>query len=218
MPGTVARMTTNPFPAAPRPAEDPRPLFASAASTACDVVGRVRPDHLTGPTPCADFDVRALLAHLIAVFRRVAAVGRSEDPFTVPHLVTDVPNDGWAVAARDATAEVEDVWADPAVLTRQLRLPFGVLPGAAALTTYAGEVTTHTWDLAVATGQDPTWDPRVLSVTLAAIRRALPAEGRGAEVPFGPAVPVADDAPAIDRLVAWQGRDPPWRPTPRAGG
>ncbi len=26
--------------------------------------------------------------------------------------------------------------------------------------------------------------------------------------PFGPAVPVADDAPLIDRLVAWNGRTP----------
>ena len=58
----------------------------------------------------------------------------------------------------------------------------------------------------------------MLSVTLAAIRRALPAEGRGAEVPFGPAVPVPDDAPPIARLVAWQGRDPHWRPTAPAVG
>ena len=27
-------------------------------------------------------------------------------------------------------------------------------------------------------------------------------------VPFAEAVPTADDAPAIDRLVAWYGRDP----------
>lgn len=31
-------------------------------------------------------------------------------------------------------------------------------------------------------------------------------------IPFADAVPVPDDAPAVDRLVAWQGRDPRWRP------
>jgi hypothetical protein len=31
-------------------------------------------------------------------------------------------------------------------------------------------------------------------------------------VPFGPVVPVPGDAPPIDRLVCWQGRDPRWRP------
>jgi hypothetical protein len=28
---------------------------------------------------------------------------------------------------------------------------------------------------------------------------------------FGPAVPVADDAPVLDRIVAMSGRDPQWR-------
>ncbi|GAA1511493.1 hypothetical protein [Nocardioides humi] len=40
----------------------------------------------------------------------------------------------------------------------------------------------------------------------------MPAEPRGGEIPFGPVVPVADDAPAYDRLVAWTGRDPQWQP------
>jgi hypothetical protein len=35
---------------------------------------------------------------------------------------------------------------------------------------------------------------------------------RPPEIPFADAVPVPEDAPAIDRLVAWQGRDPHWRP------
>ena len=41
---------------------------------------------------------------------------------------------------------------------------------------------------------------------------ALPAEPRGAEigVPFGPVVPVAEDAPPYARLVGWVGRNPEW--------
>ena len=42
--------------------------------------------------------------------------------------------------------------------------------------------------------------------------RKLPTAERPPEIPFGDAVPVPDDAPVIDRLVAWQGRDPHWRP------
>ena len=33
-------------------------------------------------------------------------------------------------------------------------------------------------------------------------------------IPFAEAVPVPDDAPAIDRLVAWNGRDPARGPVP----
>jgi len=91
------------------------------------------------------------------------------------------------------------------------------------------EVTVHTWDLATATGQAPAWDPHVLEAAFASIRGGLPAEDRQAIFdaiaqqmpperrapgpPFANAVPVPDDAPLLDRLVAWTGRTPrPPRP------
>jgi hypothetical protein len=52
----------------------------------------------------------------------------------------------------------------------------------------------------------------VLAAALTAVRRKLPMAQRPPEVPFADAVPVPDGAPAIDRLVAWQGRDPAWHP------
>ena len=111
-----------------------------------------------------------------------------------------------------ALDDAEAAWSDPAVLRREMRLPFGTLPGAAALAAYTGEVSTHTWDLAVATGQLPAWDEHVLAGALVVTHRKLPAAERAPGIPFGDAVPVPEDAPLIDRLVAWQGRDPRWRP------
>ncbi|WP_448623977.1 TIGR03086 family metal-binding protein [Geodermatophilus sp. URMC 64] len=191
---------------------DPRPAFAGAVATAVDALSAVRPDQLTDPTPCTDYDVRALVGHLLSVLRRVAAVGRGEPPFSVPQVSTDVPDDGWGAAARSAADDVLAVWADDALLDRELTLPYGTHRGAVALATYTGELSAHTWDLAAATGQHPAWDDDVLAVALAATHRMLPAEGRGPGVPFGPVVPVPGDAPPIERLVAWQGRDPRWTP------
>jgi uncharacterized protein (TIGR03086 family) len=201
--------TTTPSPA--RPTADPRPAFFSAVATACDAVAGVSPDQLDDPTPCTEFDVRALLGHLVAVFRRVTSIAAGNPAIGHAPLVTDVPDDGWAEAARDAGRDMRLAWADPAVLVLEMRLPFGTLPGAAALAMYTGEISTHTWDLAVATGQSPAWDDEVITDALAAVHRKLPAE-RGPGIPFAPPVPVPADAPAIDRLVAWQGRDPAWRP------
>ena len=79
----------------------------------------------------------------------------------------------------------------------------------------------HTWDLAVATGQQPEWDDEVVAAALAN-GDFLPAEDRLAlyaeisaamgldevAVPFAEVVAVPHDAPAIYRLVAWNGRDP----------
>lgn len=194
------------------PLTDPRPLFARAVATAVTCTSGVRPDQLDGPTPCTDYDVRHLLGHLVAVLHRIAAVGSGADPFSVPQVVDGVPDDGWPTALTAAARRMTEVWADDAVLDRPLRLPFGTMPGAAALTSYAGEVTTHTWDLAVATGQVPEWDPEVLTVGLAAIRQKLPSPERGPQIPFADAVPVPADAPLVDQLVAWQGRDPGWTP------
>jgi uncharacterized protein (TIGR03086 family) len=190
---------------------DPRPAFFSAVATACDVVAAVTPAQLHDPTPCTEYDVRALLGHLVAVLHRVTSIASGVPAIGSAPLVTDVPDDGWDAAARAAARDMTAAWADPAVLGLEMRLPFGVLPGAAALAMYTGEVSTHTWDLAVATGQAPVWDDEVITGAVAAVHRKLPAE-RGPGIPFAAPVDVPDDAPPIDRLVAWQGRDPQWRP------
>jgi uncharacterized protein (TIGR03086 family) len=114
-----------------------------------------------------------------------------------------------------------DAWRDDAALDRPMALPWIQGSGAEVLTSYFSELTVHTWDLAQATGQQPHWDDIVVTAALEA-RPILPAENRRAlfeeisaamglddvAIPFAEAVPVPDDAPAIDRLVAWNGRDP----------
>jgi uncharacterized protein (TIGR03086 family) len=203
-------MTTTTPPAAPT-ATDPRPAFSSAVAVLLTTADGVCAGQLTAPTPCTDFDVSALLAHVLHVLRRITTAGRGADIESTPR-VTAAPEEGWPVALRTAAAELAGVWADDAVLDAVLRLPFGTLPGRAALATWVGEVTTHTWDLAVATGQSPAWDDAAATLGLAAIHGKLPAADRGPGVPFADAVAVPDDAPVVERLVAWQGRDPRWAP------
>jgi uncharacterized protein (TIGR03086 family) len=199
--------TTPPTPTA----TDPRPAFAAAVDVLLGTAGAVHADQLTAPTPCTEFDVQALLVHVRHVLRRIATAGRGAPVDSTP-LLTGTPAEGWPAALSAAAAEQAAVWADDAVLDAVLRLPFGTLPGRAALATWVGEILTHTWDLAVATGQAPAWDDAAVAVGLAAILGKLPAAGRGPGIPFADAVPVPDDAPPVERLVAWQGRDPRWTP------
>ncbi|MDH6127439.1 TIGR03086 family metal-binding protein [Kitasatospora sp. GP82] len=189
-------------------AADPRPGFAKAVALAGRTLAAVRADQFDGPTPCTEYTVRQMSGHLVAVLRRVAVIGRGGDPLSVPALADDVADGDWAAVWDAAAREVEAVWSEPAILGRPLLLPFGTLPGSAAIVVYTTEFTLHTWDLATATGQRPLWDPAVLAVSLAAMRRAVPAEPRGGRVPFAAAVDVDADAPDIDRLVAWYGRRP----------
>lgn len=191
--------------------DDPRATFGRAVALGRAVVGAVRPDQLTGATPCPEFDVRTLLGHLVTVLRRVAVMGEGGHPLTVP-FVTDVPGDDFAAAWRDAANDVASAWTDDATLARTITLPWTSMTGAEALEIYANEVTVHTWDLAVATGQRPAWDDAVVRVAAAAFARELPEDAAElrAIAPFAPPVPVAAEAPAIDRLVAANGRRPDW--------
>jgi uncharacterized protein (TIGR03086 family) len=198
---------------------DPRPILDRAIATGGAVIAGVRPDQLTAPTPCAEMDVRGMLSHLVAVLDRIAALGNGDDPFSVPdpHAADDDWPATWAASGRNAGA----AWRDDAVLERPMALPWIQGSGAEVLTSYFSELTVHTWDLAMATGQRPHWDDTVVTAALEA-RPILPAENRRAlfeeisaamgldevAIPFAEAVPVPHDAPVIDRLVAWNGRDP----------
>jgi uncharacterized protein (TIGR03086 family) len=207
----AASRTTDHDQAPPPPASgggDPRDGFARAVAIAGAVIAAVRPDQLDRPTPCDDFVVRDLLGHLVSVLRRVEAVATGGSALDVAPITTGVADGGWAETWEQAAAAARRAFADPAVLGRTLTLPFGDLPGAAAMIVYTGEVSVHTWDLAVATAQQPAWDDDILVAPLAASRRELPVEPRGGPVPFGPVVDVSGDAPLIDQLVAWQGRRP----------
>ena len=228
-PTTASPTTGSPTTARPtggRSPDDPRAVFAAAVATGGSVIAAVRPDQLDLPTPCADFTVRQLLGHLVAVLDRVAALGRGEDPFAAgtEHVLPQVADDGWSAAWMQAAHRVQEVWTDDTVLELPMALPWMTAPGAAVIGSYTCEVTVHTWDLATAVGARPGFDDRAVGVAEASIRHGLPAEGRLAAFeaisaampedqrsgtpPFGEAVAVPDDAAAIDRLVAWTGRRP----------
>jgi uncharacterized protein (TIGR03086 family) len=204
---------------ATHPFVDPRPILDRALATGGAVIADIRPDQLMAETPCPGMDVRVMLGHLVGVLDRIAALANDEDPFAVTE--THAPDDGWPQAWATAGTRAAAAWRDDAVLERPMALPWIQGTGAEILTSYFSELTVHTWDLAVATGHQPHWDDIVVTAALEA-RPILPAENRRAlfeqisaamglpevAIPFAEAIPVHDDAPAIDRLVAWNGRDP----------
>lgn len=63
-------------------------------------------------------------------------------------------------------------------------------------------------DLAVATGQPVPFTEDEAARTLARAEVTLPPKFRGEGMPFGPIVPVDGDDGAVDRCVAFLGRDP----------
>ena len=203
---------------------DPRPLFTAAVDIAAPVIAGVRKDQLDLCSPCVDFNVKELLDHLVFVLHRVAALGRGEEAFAAGSLGDAVVEHAdWAGDWRARAADVEAAWSDDALLERTVVLPWATMTGAETLGTYVAEITTHTWDLATATGQHPAWDDVVCRLALDTMHRELPMVDRTPmweafrttmpanfqfDAPFANAVAVGTDAPLIDQLVAWTGRQP----------
>ena len=201
---------------------DPRSSFAHAVVTARAVVDGVAPDQLTLPTPCPEHDVRSMLGHMLIVFRRITALGNGTDPLDMPDVVTGIADDGWPAAFLEAAHQVQAAWTDPAKLEQTMVLPWVTAPGAAMLLSYTSELTVHTWDLAIATGQTVAWHEPTVQVAFETALRALPSGDREAyfaemakdmpaiagRPPFKNPVDVPNGASALDQLIGWYGRQP----------
>jgi uncharacterized protein (TIGR03086 family) len=187
---------------------DPREIHQRAVAQTGSIVAAVVPAQLSLPTPCAEYDVRALLSHTVGGLNRIAIVGEGGDALAIPARADGVPDDGWLAAYQAARARASAAWADDARLDALVEVPWGKVPGRIALSGYVQEILTHGWDLAKAAGQPTEGDPELASWVLVISRRILPPEPRGGEIPFGPVVPAPPDSGPYAQLAAWLGRQP----------
>ncbi len=180
-------------------------LEGAFASTGRIVAG-IRPAQLSEPTPCKEWDVGTVLAHATGVLTRFRGTALRQSPPTeagADHLSED-----FVGAYRTAAEAALAAWSRPRALEGTCRLPIGMeLPAPAAAGINTVDTLVHGWDLATATGQDPTLDPALAAAALDFCTIAITDDvrGRGA---FGPIVPVSDGASPTDRLVAFLGRQP----------
>jgi uncharacterized protein (TIGR03086 family) len=180
-------------------------LQGRASTIARRVVDAVRPDQLGEPTPCSEWDVRALLNHIVGLQRTFAAAVAGE---ALPDADDDVVGDDPKRAFVDASQAVDRALRGPGVLDQTFRLPWGEMPGQMIARVLFLDLTIHSWDLATATGQPRSLDPELCGMALTFGRSMLRDEFRRPGGAFGPEVAIAADAPICDRLAAFYGRRP----------
>jgi uncharacterized protein (TIGR03086 family) len=176
-----------------------------ALSATGELVAGVRDDQWSAPTPCTEWTVRDLVNHLVGANRFFTARLRDRTP---PDRGADHLGGDPTAAFRDSAAELQAAFDQPGVPERTFQAPIGALPGSALLQLRMTDLLVHAWDLAQATGQAAELPDDLAEQALAFSMARLASATRTGR--FGPAQPVADDAPAIDRLVAYLGR--PVRP------
>jgi uncharacterized protein (TIGR03086 family) len=180
-------------------------LHAQALDETGRVVRGVAADRWDAATPCADWDTRALVSHLVSGnlwAAELAAGGTIEGVGS--RLDGDLLGSNPAAAYAESAAAAAAAFRRSGALDAPCAVSYGPVPGSV----YAGhrfiDVLVHGWDLAAATGQDYALDAKLMQACRQVIEPQLEAF-RSAGV-FAPEVAVAADASAQTRFLALLGR------------
>lgn len=180
-------------------------LITAAVEPTRNVVRTIRDEQLGAPSPCSEFDVQALLNHLLQW--APALVGAARKVATAPVE----PAADWRKTLDAHFDELVAGWSAPEAWEGTTRMggptefPAPMI-GGMVLT----ELVVHGWDLARATGQSPRWPDELLH-PLVREAQGMAEQGRQMKI-FGPEVPVPADASPLDRILGLSGRNPAWRP------
>jgi uncharacterized protein (TIGR03086 family) len=189
--------------------------MTSAADAAARTVAHVDAGQFGGPTPCTEWDVRALLNHLI-LWTSYSLAARAEGESVGQDLMDrDFAADpGFAADYRAQLDRALAAWADPATWERSLDVMGSPTPSADVAALNIAEMVLHGWDLAAATSQAYTVSEPAAAAAMQAVEANadLFRQYKG----FAEPVEVPPTASALDRLLALSGRDPAWTPAPGA--
>jgi len=166
------------------------------------LISNIRADQWSAPTPCTDWTVRQVVNHLIGMNRVFVALLADQPP--PPRPPADHVEDDPVGAYRGSAAALRAAFGRPGVLERAYHGPLGTATGAERLQIRLYDLLAHGWDLAQATGQPAGLPDDLAEQSLAFARTQLTEQARPGR--FGPAQIVDEQAPAIERLVAFLGR------------
>jgi uncharacterized protein (TIGR03086 family) len=180
-------------------------LLAGVMGKTADLVADVRPEHVDRPTPCSEWDVGALVEHLVGwvqVFD-AAANGRAYDGDPGSYRLADDAAKQFRASARSLVEGWRTLGTD-----RTVRMTGSELPAPMVLNMTLMEYATHGWDLATALGRQAPFTDEEAQATLARARATLQPKYRGPGTAMGEPLAVPDDASPLSQLVAFMGRRP----------
>lgn len=181
--------------------------FNNAIDAFGEKVHAIKDDQWGNDTPCTEWDVRALLNHLVYELdwavplfdgKTIAEVGDSLEG----DRLGDDPVASWDRSAAAAKAKL----AEPGAVERTVHLSYGEEQGVEYLKQLTGDLLIHGWDMAKGIDFDTTMDPDQVAWALPYYQPILEKAAWGNS--FAPPVEIPDDADDATRLIAMSGRTP----------
>jgi uncharacterized protein (TIGR03086 family) len=172
--------------------------LGSTAEEMSRLVSGVRDDQLHDPTPCSEWSVADLLAHVHQFATAFTHNAHKEQARPPEGLVDD-----WRAAIPHQLDELVRAWREEPAWQGQVSAGGVEMDAPDNAVVAIEELTVHGWDLARATGQNL----RVGDVDLAQVERFFELFGKA---PFGPAARTPEGASLLEHVVARTGRDPSW--------
>jgi uncharacterized protein (TIGR03086 family) len=180
-------------------------MLESVLNTTEGIVRGVKPDQLDLPTPCPGYTVGTLVSHMVT-WNTTFADGAEQVPPSsdrAEYQADAHAGDKFSAASRRVVQAFRDGAAD-----RTIDLGNGPSPGETVFGLMLMEYIGHGWDLAVATDQPTPYTETAITEALAAGQKMLKPEYRGPDKSFGDVIEVGDEAPVLDQLIGFLGRDP----------
>lgn len=177
--------------------------LAASMELAYAHVVRIPDDDWSRSTPCAEWNVRALVNHMVGSAHMVS-YGLRGDPIGPEFYGNHLGHDPVA-SYREAIDEVIGLYrSDPTLLARPLILPWGTLTGAELAVMFAGDHLVHAWDVARSLGLPTDFDHKLVA-RIRVFGDPYAARTRGPEMFDEPVEPAVDATP-MDRFAAFIGR------------
>jgi uncharacterized protein (TIGR03086 family) len=189
-------------------------LLTRACRSTRSILEKVTREQLTLPTPCDDWDVHDVIDHIVGAtrfFAEIAEKGSSPEGQDWPSYA----GGDFVTSFAEWAGRVIAAFSAAGAMQQTMLLPTGPTPGSRCIQVATGEIFVHGWDLARATGQSMPPDAGDADALLSSEWISLCTEVRQSDPPpFAPEIAVPRDAPALDRLTAFLGRDPGWSAAP----
>ncbi len=177
--------------------------LVASMELAFSFVAQIPDDGWFGGTPCAEWNVRALVNHMVGSAHMVSFGLRGDTigpEFYGNHLGRNP-----VASYREAIDEVVGLYrADPTALGRVLVLPWGTITGADLAIMFGGDHLVHAWDVARSLHLPTDFDHDLVA-RIRVFGDPYAARTRGPEM-FDVAVEPAADASPMDRFAAFIGR------------